>query len=67
MLDEHCAKTQHWRSDYVTDVEGSLKIEFDYRVVFKKKSSGLEFLKQLKNVEGISKMTLSTRSEPEAL
>ncbi len=67
LLNEHCTKTQHWRSDYVTDPEGNLQIEFDYRIVFKRNSSGLQFLSQLKSVEGISKMSLSTRSEPEAL
>ena len=67
LLAEHCSKTQHWRSDYVTDAEGKLKTEHNYRVIFKEKSGELPFLLALKSVGGISKIDLSTRSEPEAL
>ncbi len=67
LLTEQCEKCQHWRSDYVTDIEGKLKIEHQYRVIFKQKIGELDLLKVLKNVEGVSKLELSTRSEPEAL
>lgn len=67
LLKQHCEKHQHWRTDYVTDAEGKLRIEQNYRLIFKRNSSGVEFLKHLNNVAGISKLELTTRTEPEAL
>lgn len=67
LISKHCEKSKHWRTDYVTDAEGKLRVEYNYRIVFKKNLSELDFLNLLKSVEGISKIELSTRSEPEAL
>ncbi|MCU0346332.1 MAG: DUF4956 domain-containing protein [Saprospiraceae bacterium] len=67
LLTQHCKRTVHWRTDYVTAADGQLKMEFNYRVVFKEKSGEIAFLKALKEVPGIAKIELSTRSEPEAL
>ena len=67
ILSQHCKRIQHWRSDYVSDAEGKLRTEYNYRIVFKQKGGELAFLQALKNVEGIMKLDLSTRSEPEAL
>lgn len=67
LIKQYCEKHQHWRTDYVVDADGKLRLEYNYRLIFKRTSSGIEFLKQLKAVEGISKLDLSTRSEPEAL
>lgn len=67
LIKQHCQKHQLWRTDYVVDTDGKFRTEFNYRVIFKRDTSGIEFLKELKAVEGISKLDLSTRSEPEAL
>lgn len=67
LLTQYCKRIQHWRSDYETDPEGVLKTAYNYRVVFKRKASELEFLKELKRLESIEKIDLSTRSEAEAL
>lgn len=67
LLAQHCSKCQHWRSDYVTEADGKLKIEYNYRVILKQKAGELDLLKAMKKLEGISKLDLSTRSEPEAL
>jgi uncharacterized membrane protein YhiD involved in acid resistance len=67
LLSQHCRRSQHWRTDYATDVEGKVKTEYNYRIVFKDKGGEMAFLNSLKNVPGISKIDLSTRSEPEAL
>lgn len=67
LLTQYCKRIQHWRSDFETDAEGVLKTAYNYRVVFKRKASELEFLKELKRLESIEKIDLSTRSEAEAL
>jgi uncharacterized membrane protein YhiD involved in acid resistance len=67
LLSQHCKRIQHWRSDYETDPDGVLKTAYNYRIVFKRNASELEFLKELKRLESIEKIDLSTRSEAEAL
>ncbi len=67
LLKQYCRRTQHWRTDYVNSAEGKLKLEHNYRVIFKEKGGELDFLRALHGLSGVSKIDLSTRSEPEAL
>ncbi|MCF8245414.1 MAG: DUF4956 domain-containing protein [Saprospiraceae bacterium] len=67
LLSQYCKRIQHWRSDYESNAEGILKTAYNYRVVFKKKGTEVDFLRAIKSLEGIEKIDLSTKSEPEAL
>ncbi|MBK8562504.1 MAG: hypothetical protein IPN76_03955 [Saprospiraceae bacterium] len=51
----------------MTNAEGKVKTEHNYRIIFREKGGELDFLRALHGLAGVSKIDLSTRSEPEAL
>lgn len=67
VLKKHCRRTQHWRTDFATEGEGKVKMDHNYHLIFKEKGNEATFLRELSGLQGISKIDLSTRSEPEAL
>jgi uncharacterized membrane protein YhiD involved in acid resistance len=67
LLSLHCRRSVQWRTDYVTTPDGKVRLEQNYRIVFKEKEGALDLLRALGSVAGVSKVDLSTRSEPEAL
>ncbi len=67
VLKKHCRRTQHWRTDFATEADGKVKMDINYHIAFKEKGKEAAFLKELSNLQGVSKIDLSIRSEPEAL
>ncbi len=67
LFKQHCKRAVHWRTDYVATNEGKVKMEYNYRLVFKEKGGELAFFRSLTSLAGVSKIDLSTRNEPEAL
>lgn len=67
LLALHCEKHVRWRSEYLTEADGKLRLVCNYRVILKKNTSEKDFLKTLSSIGGLSKIEFTTRSEPDAL